>query len=174
MSKDGVYSPFKPINAERDFGVEITDRYALGQHSKNFIQDPVTTWFDKETPDKRLIHYGWSFEPDDAYMNTCHHSWSMSKLYHTYADGSNFKSFWSTHSTYCEPTRALYYIRHGGEFPDLLEMSYGGYENELFEVFTDGKGGFILTARPEGSVSSEDSFETVLKHGFSLDLSEVI
>ena len=174
MSKNGIYSPFKPINAERDFGVVVTDRYSLGMHAKNFMKNPVTSWLDKETSDKRLVHYGWSVKGSDAYMHTCHDSWSMSKLYHTYNSSSNFRSFWTTHSTYCEPTRALYCIKHGDEFPDLLEISYGESDNQLFEVFTDGKGGFLLTHRPMGSVSSTATFETVLRHNFSLDLSEIV
>lgn len=173
MSRDGVYSPFKPINSDREFGVTVTDRYELGKHAKNFIQEPITTWFNKDSSDRELVLYGWSFDPEEAYMNTCHHSWSMSKLYHSYDDGSNFQSFWSKHSTYCEPSRFLYHVRHGDEFPDLLEMTYGGYDKELFEVFTDGDGGFLLTVRPSGSIESTDQLETVIDRNFSLDLSKI-
>lgn len=173
MSKDGIYSPFRPIKSEVEFGVKVTDRYDLGQHSKKLSQDPVTTWYGNQSSDDQLVHFGWSFEPDDVRMSSCHDSWSMSKLYHTYGK-DNFQPFWSSHSRYCEPSRALYHIRHGSEFPDLAEVSYGKYKNELYEIFTDGNGGFLLASRPEGSITDPDLYEVVLDYDFSLTLPEVL
>lgn len=172
MSRDGVYSPFKPINADdRDFGVKVTDRYKLGQHSQNFSQGPVTS-IVKEDREEELWLYGWSYEPesDDTYMYSSHYSWSMSKLYHTYMGGDNFTKFWTTASKYCEPFRILYTIRHGSEFQDLAEITYGGYTDELFEVFTDGSGGYILVERDLDDIKSSDQVDIIENQDFQLDL----
>jgi len=176
MSRDGVYSPIKPMdNEERDFGVKVTDRYELGQHSTNFYQGPVTSIIRSEGDEEMWLH-GWSPEPraDDTYMYSCHHSWSMSKLYHTYSDGSNFEEFWTRASEYCRPFRLLYVVRHGGEFQNLAEIAYGSYENELFEVLCDGKGGYLLIRRGLGEIKSLKDVEVVENHNFCREIEKSV
>lgn len=172
MSKNGVYTPFKPLkDSEHVFGVRVTDRYDLGQHSRNFSQGPVTSMVE-ENQDDQLWMYGWSSDPEseDTYMYNSHHSWSISKLYHTYSGGENFIRFWTRTSSYCEPLRTLYVVRHGSEFQNIAEIAYGSYENELFEVITDGQGGYILIERDLEDIDSRDDIEVLEDRSFSLDI----
>lgn len=176
MSKDGIYSPFKPIESEdREFGVKVTDRYELGQHSSNFHQGPVTSIVDQEESEELWI-YGWSSEPesDDTYMYDSHHSWSMSKLYHTYSSGENFVQFWTRASSYCQPFRVLYVVRHGNEFQNLAEVAYGSYENELFEIVCDGQGGYLLMERELSEIKSIHEVDIIEDRDFSLDLEKSV
>lgn len=176
MSKNGIYSPFKPIeNENRDFGVKVTDRYELGQHSSSFHQGPVTSIINQSNTEELLI-YGWSSKPEsnDTYMYDCHHCWSMSKLYHTYAGGENFIQFWTRASSYCKPFRVLYVAMHGNEFQNLAEIAYGSYDNKLFEILCDGQGGYLLIERELSDIESMDEVNVIEDRCFSLDAEESV
>jgi hypothetical protein len=181
MSKNGIYSCLKPVDSKRDFGVVVNNRYKLGRHSQKFGQDPVTTIHEKDTienienssnKDEVMLLYGWSWNSEKTDMYLDSHSWSMSKLYHTYSNGGNFRSFWSCLSNYCEPTRALYFIGHGTEFPNLGELAYSSHNQELFEVFTDGKGGYCLISRPIRSCSQKN-IEIVESQSFNRNVEDL-
>jgi hypothetical protein len=181
MSKNGVYSCLKPIDSDRDFGVIVSDRYQLGKHARSFGQEPVVSIIDEDeikdleistSESDVMVLYGWDWDPDDTHMYKSSHSWSMSKLYHTYSDGSNFCEFWTKISDYCRPIRSLYYIRHGSKFPDLSEMAYGKQEKKLFEVFTDGSGGYCLVQRPIQDANFQN-ISVVEEQYFDLDIREL-